>query len=219
MRAQELVDFAKNTAFRRALLVREDTRAARGFLWPKLLDAGAVLGLRVASRLRPSTASAELFESPGESVQVKDAGARRALLLLAEIAPRSIPVRELAERAGAGAAALAEEIFDLWLSTHAVDLHAFEPALAAAGERPAAPPLARLRAEHGGPITNLWHQEVVIPEDVVRFILARLDGAHTREDLSREVRRVAKPGLPEADARELVRVSVELLAGSGLLVG
>jgi SAM-dependent methyltransferase len=209
-RAQQLIDFVRNTPFRRAILVR----AGQGKAWRATLDAGALASLRIASRLRPSAKDPSMFETMTESVQVPEA-ARGALVALAAAAPRALTLAELGAAAGSD---VARELFDLWLSTSGLDLHAFEPPLApaSASERPTASPLARYHAARNGPLTNLWHQEVMAPEDVVRFVLSRLDGTRTREGVAREV--VAQGKLAQTEAEDLVRVTVDLLAASGLLV-
>jgi SAM-dependent methyltransferase len=213
--AQRLVDFVRDTAFRRALFVRADEAAARGWRWGPELDAAAIDGLRVASRLRPHgpagpAAAAERFDAAGVSVHVAHAGARAALRALAAAAPRSLPFSRLAEHAGAGGAAeLRGELFDLWLATGAVDLHAHEPALAdGTSARPAACPVARWHAVHGGPLTNRWHQEVRLDELLLRSVLARLDGTRTIADLARDA------ACTEGDAR----AAVAALAAAALLV-
>jgi SAM-dependent methyltransferase len=184
---QRLVDFVRNTAFRRALFVRADEAAARGWRWSPELAAPALNELRVASRLAPrapaaaASAGVEEFEGGGVTVQVAHAGARAALRELERIAPRSLPMTELVHRALAGAD-LPGELFDLWLATGAVDLHAHEPAIAdGTSERPVACPVARWHARHGGPLTNRWHQEVRLDDAPLRAVLALLDGTRTVE--------------------------------------
>jgi SAM-dependent methyltransferase len=196
--AQQLVDFVRFTAFRRTLLVREDERARRGWKWPAQIDVDALASMLVASRLKPARvasegggaarpdARVEVFEGAGLSVQVTDAETRRMLHELARAAPRALPVP----------AGVARELFDLWLATGALDLHTYEPALATSpDERPTACPVARWHAAHGGPLTNLWHQEVVLVDEPVRGLLARLDGTHTRAELARSLGPFVPAGL------------------------
>ena len=212
---QQLVDFVRNTAFRRALFVRADEAAARGWRWPSELKVEAFEGLRLASRLKPHgeatpEAPAERFDAADVSVQVADATARRALRELAGVAPRSLPFPELARRVDAkDTAALRRELFELWLATGAVDLHAHEPALAVAPtERPLACPVARWHAHHGGAVTNRWHQEVRLDDALLRRVLSLLDGAHTLADIA------AAAGC----SAEVARASLEALAAAALVV-
>jgi len=225
--AQQLVDFVQNTSFRRMLFVRDDAARERRWTSPPRLDARAVRRLGVASRLRPrepasAAARSEVFEGPDGAVALIDRGARAALHHLARAAPRAVSWADIARAAGAqgdAEAALATEIFDLWMSTGGIDLHAHEPAMTTiVSTRPVACPVARWRAAHGGPITNLWHQEVVLPEALLSSVLARLDGTRTLDELTADA--AAWVDLARAspdERRRLVAASAELLAASALL--
>jgi SAM-dependent methyltransferase len=230
--AQQLVDFVRCTAFRRALLVRADTCEARGWRWSSRLDGAGLASLRVASRLIPHRAGAgagagadarttEAFEAGDEIVQVHDPSTRRALHELSRVAPASVDLPELARRSGdASGAHLASELFDLWLATSALDLHVHQPCLASTpAERPLACPVARWHASNGGAITNRWHQEVRLDDDVLRLVLARLDGTRTAADLERELHaeRFAR-ALTGPELHALVAHSLAQLASSALLV-
>jgi SAM-dependent methyltransferase len=222
--AQPLVDFVRNTAFRRALFVRADTAAALPFQAPLELKVDALEGLRIASRLRPHrphgalapgasspAASSERFDAADVSVQIDDATTRRALHELARVAPRSLGMAEITRLVEArDPAALRRELFDLWLATGALALHAHEPTLAiVTGERPLACPVARWHAAHGGAITNHWHEEVRLEEAPLRRVLALLDGTRTAGELA-----AAAGG-----SADMARASIEALAAAALLVG
>ncbi|HEY3819815.1 MAG TPA: class I SAM-dependent methyltransferase [Polyangiaceae bacterium] len=213
--AQQLVDFVRNTAFRRALFVRADEAAARRWRWTAELDAERLEGLRLASRLRPAGepaagAHAERFDAGDVSVQVEDATARRALRELALAAPRSLPFPELARRVDTrDPGALRRELFDLWLATGALDLHVNEPDFTVApGARPVACPVARWHAVHGGAVTNRWHHEVRLDDAPLRRVLGLLDGARALDDVA------TAAGCPV----EVARASVEALAAAALVV-
>lgn len=201
--AQQLVDFVRDTAFRRTLLVRSEDAGTRGWRWSPRLDARAMARLRVASRLVPHapsnpSAASERFDGPDGSVLVSDAATRRALHLLADATPRSLPFAE----------AGSEELFDLWLSTGGIDLHVHEPPLGDGhSARPEACPVARWHALHGGTITNRWHQEVALADPVLRRALALLDGTRTADDLAGAL----------GDAA-VARASIAALARAALLV-
>jgi hypothetical protein len=193
--------------------VRADEAAARGWRWSPELNAAALGELRVASRLAPVGAAVpagalERFEGGGVTVQIAHAGLRAALRELAGIAPRSLPFAELA-RPVQGGPELVAELFDVWLATGAVDLHAHEPLLGdGTSERPVACPIARWHAVHGGPVTNRWHQEVRLDDARLRTVLVALDGAHTVEAAA-------------ADAGcevDVARAAVASLAAAALLV-
>jgi SAM-dependent methyltransferase len=212
--AQELVDFVRNTAFRRALFVRADEGAARGWHWGPELAIEALDGLRVASRLQPHGEPAAedavvRFDGPDVSVQIADATTIRALRALARIAPRSLPLSDVARLAGAkDGAALRAELFELWLATGAVDLHANEPSMGSAtSSRPVACPVARWHATQGGPVTNRWHQEVRLTDPLVLGVLGALDGTRTIADVARVV----------GCTVELARSSLEAIASAALL--
>jgi SAM-dependent methyltransferase len=225
--AQQLIDFVRNTAFRRAVLVRADEANRRGWTASPELRSDALEGLRVASRLRAHEetpagargpldggreggALSERFDAPDVSVQIDDIATRRALHELARVAPRSLPCPEVVRLAGAqDPAALRSELLHLWLATGAIDLHAHEPALAVvAGRYPQACPVARWHAAHGGAITNRWHQEVRLDEAPLRRVLALLDGSHTVEDVARAI----------GGSVDRARASVEALASVALIV-
>ncbi len=223
--AQQIFDFVRNTSFRRALLVRADTSLARGFCWQPHLDVGAVETLRIASRLR--SPEPERFDGPEGSVHVFDPHARAALAELGRVAPRSVHFSELIDRCvprteqrAEVRLALASELLSVALATGALDLHAFEPCIeTTVVDRPRACPLARWHAAQGGPITNRWHQQVVLPEDLVRLVLVRADGQRPVADLTQDVRDAFSPDASSAvDFGALVRASLEMLAASALLV-
>ncbi|HWL88990.1 MAG TPA: class I SAM-dependent methyltransferase [Polyangiaceae bacterium] len=211
---QRTVDFVRCTSFRRALLVRADECAARGWRFPARLDPEALGDLRVASRLRPE--GGDLFRGVHDSVQVTD-GARVALMDLSRVAPRSCAFHELP---GQGPE-LASELFDLWLATGDLDLYVHEPPMVtSAGDGATAAPLARWQVAHAGAVTNAWHQEVRLPDALVRFLLERLDGTRSLAELERAAFDAGLlHGASAQERAELVRAGVELLAGAALLVG
>jgi hypothetical protein len=221
--AQQLVDFVRCTAFRRPIVVRPRSRE-REATWsaPRLLDPGALCSLRVGSRLRaqrPADPSArqEAFAGNELVVQVGDAATRLALHALERAAPQALALDELAH---GDRVSLAAELFDLWLATGALDLYDHDMAVAAQpGERPIACPVARWHAVHGGAITSRLHQEVLVPDAIVRWVLARLDGTRTMRDLAREARTLSgsSPATDE-ELEQLVEAGVRRLALCGVLV-
>ncbi|HXX68839.1 MAG TPA: class I SAM-dependent methyltransferase [Polyangiaceae bacterium] len=232
--AQQLVDFVRCTAFRRALLVRGDEARARGWQSPRRLDPSAIQSMWVASRLRPrekrtDAAPLEAFEDGSQTVQISDDVVRRALHELARISPDTVSFEVLAEQVFSGSAArspssvsgLAQELFDLWLATGAIDLLLAPFCLSrAAGERPLACSLARWQATHGGVVTNRLHQEVQVPDAIVRWVLARLDGSRSRRELAAEARNLqgAAGAWGEGELEQLVAASVARLSACGLIV-
>jgi SAM-dependent methyltransferase len=241
--AQQLIDFVRCTSFRRALLVRADESRARSFRAPLSLDRAAFQTLHVASRLRPAaregaggavglaagTGALDTFEDEGQSVQVSDLAVRRALRELARVAPAALPFDELVRRTQAGieasqfAQSLASELLDLWLATGSLDLLAGSPVFSPVfssivTERPIACPVARWHAAHGGPITGRLHQEVLVPDAIVRWVLARLDGTRTQADLARDARSMGgASGISDDELTRVVAASLDRLAACALL--
>jgi SAM-dependent methyltransferase len=225
--AQQLVDFVRGTAFRRALLVRADGDTRRRVAAP-ILDPQAIRALFVASRLRPRaapdpTARQESFAEGEWVVQVADPAARRALHELVTVAPRSLAFTELVRRCSVqegAAAALAAELFDVWLATGSLDLRADDPAIVMdPGDRPVACAVARWSAANGGVVTSRLHQEVLVPDAIVRWVLARLDGTRTVSEVVSEARALESTrGATDGEIAALVEASVERLAACALLV-
>jgi SAM-dependent methyltransferase len=220
--ALQLGDFVRDTAFRRALVVRTDTADARRFRAPIRLDGAALAELRIASRLHAvaeaSAPGIDTFDGAGERVQVSGL-ARNALHALADAAPRSIPCRDLATAIGTTVEPLAEELYALWLATPGIDLHTCEPEFTTTvSDRPRTSAVARWHAIEGGPVTNVWHQEVVLPDPIVRFLLGRLDGKTSLRELTRSVASRSEGRVSEEGARGIVDASLASLARAALLL-
>jgi hypothetical protein len=225
---QQLVDFVRCTAFRRALFVRRSDAEARTWTHPARLDPRALDSLRIRSRLRPhdapdTEARAERFDGPGGLALLQSApGVRRALHELARVAPRSLPFPELAAASAIPVGELRGELFDLWLATGTISLHVREPgepgAGAIHGAHRHADALARWHAAHGGALTNRWHEEVELDDPLLRTLLARLDGSRSLDDLAHELGQSGPTARLDADARHrLVQASVEVLESAALL--
>ncbi|HEX4447261.1 MAG TPA: hypothetical protein VH044_11015, partial [Polyangiaceae bacterium] len=85
-------------------------------------------------------------------------------------------------------------------------------------ERPIACPVARWHAAHGGPITGRLHQEVLVPDAIVRWVLARLDGTRTQADLARDARSMGgASGISDDELTRVVAASLDRLAACALL--
>jgi hypothetical protein len=132
-----------------------------------------------------------------------------------------MPLEDLRHQLRGDTDALAGELKDLWLASLGIDLHAREPEIASTvSSSPLACPVARWQAAHGGPITNRWHQEVVLAEPVSRAVLARLDGHTSHLELAALVR-ASTPDLDRSAASvvdSLLQAILDLLARSALLV-
>jgi hypothetical protein len=221
--ALTIADFARNTAFRRTLLVRSDTARAAGFRAPWELDPRALVGVRIASRLVPrgreEAAELETFDGPGATLTL-DGLAAKALRALASVAPRGLACGDLARALGAPEELLARDLFDVWLACPDLDLHYREPDfVSAVSERPRACPVARWHATLGSPVTNVWLEEVALPDLAVRFVLSCLDGRTTEAELARRLSLQGRGQVTETDALLVVRASLAALAKAALLVG
>jgi SAM-dependent methyltransferase len=222
--ALALSDFVRGTAFRRALLVREDTALARGFGARRDLDPAPLREMRVRSRLVPSGGAeggAETFHGSGTSLVLAGL-ATRALRVLADIAPRSIAIEALAGSLQVEMETLGRELLDLSTASSGVDFSFREPAFVThCTEQPRALAVARWHAHAPeGPVTNVWHEEVAL-EPIGRFLLARLDGQTSRQKLASSVVQSARDGarVSEAEALAVVDASLAALAEAALLVG
>jgi len=121
--------------------------------------------------------------------------------------------------------ALALELYDVWVATGALDLYDHDLEVhATAPERPVACPVARWHARHGGVVTSRLHQEVLVPDAIVRWVLAHLDGTRTQADLALEVRSqandrpLATDSVTDAELAQVVAASVDRLVACGLVV-
>lgn len=103
-----------------------------------------------------------------------------------------------------------------------LDFHVFEPRISTtASARPEACPVARWHAAHGGALTNAWHQEVVLPDPAVGFVLAHANGERCQDELVSDVQRALLAGAVPAEGvvSALVEESLRLLHDFALIRG
>jgi methyltransferase-like protein len=193
---EQYLDFLRNRTFRQTLLCHREVAV------DYRLNAERLRGLYVASPARPLATAEECFTGPsGATVKSTDPLAKAALLHLGEIWPRAVPFEELCRaaraRLGGGDSPDAgrdmQVVGQCLLACYLADpdglayLWSHPPAFAAAaGDRPAASPLARLQAAHAARATNLRHQTLAL-DDFRRAVLCRLDGSCDRAALEREL--------------------------------
>jgi methyltransferase-like protein len=237
---EQYMDFVRNQTLRKTLLCHEGVTLSR------VLTADRLSSLCVASYAEPVTPDADInavavaqFRSADGAVLSTDHPLTKAAMLhLAEIWPRVIPIGDLfsaaCSRLGIEQITRGDERLELeaqvlntnllkghMYSGYLVELHAFAPQLVLeAGECPVASPVARLQAQSGPKVTNLRHERVELDE-LNRYLLVRLDGCHSRAALvdALEEGPVAEgllvihdDGQPVADAarmRELLAESVQ----------
>jgi SAM-dependent methyltransferase len=211
----DLFDFVRDTAFRRAVLHRAEEAPADDLARIGVYNPARLEPLSVASRFRRA---GDGFET--DECSIAPAGFfRGALRALSEHAPRSLPVVKLSRQVGVPPHKLAEELLHTWVGTAGLDFHLREPAFTTdVSPHPRADPVARWHALEGGPVTNAWHHEVKLTEEVVRKILSRLDGQTSHEDLARFVESETS-ALSKDECKSVVAASLSLLARSALLVG
>ncbi len=188
---EQYLDFLCNRMFRRTLFCRSGSGIAHEPL-PETLA-----GLLAVGRARPvdpdldvRSDREEVFRSRAEEeFRTSRPLFKATLAVLADEAPRAIPMAELASMVAsrlegardveAGLQELSRALLGLLLS-NAVVLRtspgAFVPA---AGERAVASPLARRQAARGGPAVNLRHETLTLT-DLQAVLLPLLDGSRDR---------------------------------------
>lgn len=192
---EQYLDFLRNRMFRQTLLCR------RGHRLNRALGPGSLLGLRVASGLKPldsdamAGATAERRYAWGNrpTLTTSDPLTQAALGILAEYWPGSIPLAELAAAASAHpeVGRQREDPGEGWMEREGralastlltcycrglCELHVREPAFTVqVGERPRACPLVRWQARRGGGVTNRRHERVEL-EGVDRVLATLLTG-------------------------------------------
>jgi len=213
---EQYLDFLRLRRFRQSLLCRQDAPIDRS-LAPARMDAMHVGA--DASLLRAAAAGKLAELAAGLDPAGGGQGATRALLeALTGASPAAVPMAELRSRfAMAVPRPLPALLTDAYVSS-LVTLHVHPPALAvAAGERPAASPLARLQAQTQDDVTTLQHARVRLEDPNARRLLALCDGTRDRAALARALQ-AAPASLPAADAASFVAHALPQFARLALIV-
>jgi methyltransferase-like protein/cyclopropane fatty-acyl-phospholipid synthase-like methyltransferase len=209
---EQYMDFLRNRAFRQSLLCHSE-QAPRFPMQPESLT-----GFFIGSPLRPIAPTPDLHSPLREDFRTPSGSTafsifpivKASLQVLGEVWPESLPLEELCLRARArlGGEAPPNEATrredDLQVRQALLRFCMIAPDLVEfrlrplrittwPGPRPMARPLARWQAQSGRPVINLQH-EVVNLDDFGRRILPRLDGQHTREEITREVAALVEGG-------------------------
>jgi methyltransferase-like protein/2-polyprenyl-3-methyl-5-hydroxy-6-metoxy-1,4-benzoquinol methylase len=188
---EQYVDFLRGRTFRKTLLCHADVAVDRTF------SADRLATLHVASSARPvvdeagegSSSVARFRSSDGATLTTDHPVSQAAMEMLGKAWPRTVPFAALlAEgRAAAGSAAEDEErdaaalsgslIQGYLYSKSLVDLRAHPVQLAEGiSQRPVARPLARVQAQLGVDVTNMYHINVQL-QPFSQYLLPLLDGS------------------------------------------
>jgi SAM-dependent methyltransferase len=219
---EQYLDFLRGRAFRQSLFCHAGCVPEGAWQLERLreLSVATVLSAQAAPAAAQAAAE-ELFVSPqGAELRVEQRFVRAALRILSERAPCAVPLGELIEQASAmagsaDAAARAEEQ-RLLLRTllrgaaaRLVELEVAPPRLAAnVSVRPCASVLARLEAQSGLLVTDLWHRRLKLEDEASRFLLGLLDGTRDHAQLAGAMRgyfeqHAATPLTPDELERQL----------------
>jgi methyltransferase-like protein len=247
---EQYLDFITGRTFRRSLLCRTDAALRRR-------PAADILEIvRAAGVLQPTSAQPDIHSNSAEEFRTSEDFtlttnrplAKAALCILAEMWPRSLSLDALWDRirdrlgptleadpdgVGAGRRAVAELLWQCYLST-LMEFHLHEvPFVVDVRERPMASPLARLQAAAGTEVTNRRHRIPKLTE-FDRLVLRHLDGTRDRAALRDVLADLVARGAfsiehdhqPVQDAEkvraildEWLEVSLQRLARGAFLVG
>lgn len=198
---EQMLDFARMRMFRETLLVRSQQRVQREIAIEPLH------AMRFASQ-----ATAAEREDAGTQVYTLAGGLRvgsddRPAIAVMERLIAAWPrtraysdMREVLTRTGVASQARADRLLQQMAIARMIDLHLWEPPVAAAvSERPRATASARQESRLHPHVANLWHGTVQVDDPVVRALLQLLDGTRDRGALLAELR----AAFPAIDGREL----------------
>ncbi len=192
---EQYLDFVRGRRFRQTLLCHAalepepavEPQQLHG-LWavaPKLVGHNGVRFPAVAPEPPPDSTAEPLDPA------LQDANATLREITLAW--PRPIAVADLAQRyrstaqASSGKGAVPSRLAEILVAAYragAIELHAMAPAIAyPPGERPQATAIARAQIAYGNRVTNLWHEDIRLEDEVGRRILPLLDGTRDRAAL------------------------------------
>ena len=200
---EQYLDFLSGRRFRQTLLCRAEQPLRFG------LTRQMVARFHVACMAQPVSSKPDLAsDAPEKFSGEKDANielnlplAKAALVVLAGIWPRALPLPELISKARAliGRPATDEltdpesqALFEMFVEIYApglATLHISPPRFAqSVSERPLASPLARWLARTTSHLPNLCHAPVTMEHPSGRHLLTLLDGTRDRGALAREMR-------------------------------
>ena len=197
---QQLLDYARNRAFRQTLLVRPGNAPPS-----HRIDPAAMGGLWAAAPVRRTREGYVLAN--GVQLNTRGAEVRADLERLAEQWPGSVPVGDLATD---------DEVLLRMYTARGLELTTRPTPAVMPGDRPRVIDYARRRAVIDGAVASVWHTRLTLDDPISRQIVAHCDGQATRDDLVRMVTRM--PGTPTNPKQELDALLTGL-GRAGLMVG
>ena len=222
--SQQYLDFLLNRGFRRTLLCRRSVHLDRANLPDSMTRISAASPLR---RIGTHSASDYEFRSPhGGSYTTKSDIMVAALDYLEEIWPGAAPFPELLDHTIRNVDPLLRPSAEkhlapnlLRMAAHSLlDLRSYSrPPVQQVSARPVASPLARFQCREGSRVTTMFHNELEISDERVRWLIQLLDGTRDRASLANAMIR-RYPGLDRTAAGELNAMLVGLHR-TGVLVG
>ncbi len=234
---EQYLDFLRGRAFRQSLFCRTEARPSEPWRLEPLRQLYAASALVPKTpELTLSEVTEEVFVFPqGTELRVEQPFVRAALRVLSELWPRSLSVSQLIERAGTllgglepqARATAEQQLLRTLLRAAAaklVELDVSPPAMAdAVGERPLASPLARLDAQAGLLVTDLWHRRHSLQDEASRHLLQLLDGTRAHDELARAMeaffREHATTPLPKEEVARQLELVLAGMQRRALLLG
>lgn len=200
---EQYLDYLSGRSFRQTYVCRADVPLKFEFL-PVMLERLHVCSLvqPVSTQLKLSSGASEKFVGKTKAqVEVSMPLAKSALVVLSEITPRSMPLKELLIQARARIGSAPSSTFTDPQTTQALDillrlyspgiitLHLSPPVFAkGVSKQPTASPLARWLLKLSDTLPNLLHESVPLKNPSGRHLLSLLDGTRDRAALLSEMR-------------------------------
>ncbi len=211
LRREQYLDLLKERMFRQTLLCRASATPQR----PPRAQRLAALAASAALQVAAGDDGRVTFRGPGDAHVTTDHPLVIGILgTLADAWPHALPIADLAPPGELEAAC---ETLLRCYEAKLVGLHVAPPAISAsAGARPRVSALARLQAAQGEILTTPRHTGYALDDDLMRRLVALLDGTRDRAALLDELGGGAATA-PDELAAVLER-RLERLAGAGLLL-
>jgi len=201
---EQYVDFLRGRSFRQTLLCHHEINLDRS------INVNRIKNFYMSSEAKPVSATPDLkseaveeFRGPKSSlISTSFPLAKAAICYLGEIYPRSAQFEEIFREAGRrlGIATSsgdlnsdeqAKALAELLLKSYGagiVHMHLYLPKAAlSVSEKPLASALARLQARQGRLVTNLFHVNIKLEDDLGLQLLLLLDGTRDRPAIIRDL--------------------------------